>query len=123
MEFEIGKRVDLSGAESKFGKIGTIEKLRGSIAFVKIDSVEKLVPVQIKFLKLLKDEVKITKVMQVVENLPSANKYLISPLTPKEKVIILGFHDDPNFLKVKHNHGKDISIFHKRHFENIKKVS
>lgn len=65
----------------------------------------------------------VDKVLIVKNILEPANKFLPAPLVPGEKVIVFKEEEDENYITVRHNGGKTISVFNKHHFESIKKQS
>lgn len=126
MDIWINQKIAFPDAECKYGSEGIIKEILkgGKIVMVEIVGVEKLVPI---FSKYIKVKIKIFKLMEVDGNkLESANKHLLVPLVPGERVIVLKIGDGENgltnqFLQIKHNHGKNISVFHKSYFIPIKK--
>lgn len=53
-----------------------------------------------------------------VDNVCPANKYLLTPLEINEKVIVLE-DNGGQFIKVRHNKGKVISVFSRSYFKPV----
>jgi len=96
---------------------GVVIENRGSIMKIESSIDSRMKIVKSKFC-ILFDPMKLPKTLEVNDKLETANSHLPVPLVPKEKVIVLGWHEDSNqFIKVRHNRGKTISVFGKWHFK------
>lgn len=58
------------------------------------------------------------RILKVVME-PAGNKHLPAPLEIGEKVIVIDKGDDTQYVKVRHNRGKNVSTFSKRYFDEI----